>query len=44
MIALLKCRQIGEDEITSREQLQSISPLLLRMYLQQRADAIKPLA
>ena len=36
MIALLKCRQVSEDEIVARERLQDISPVLLRMYLQRQ--------
>jgi hypothetical protein len=36
MIALLKCRQVSEDEIFARERLQDISPVLLLMYLQRQ--------
>jgi len=34
MIALLNCRQNKADEIVAREHLQSINPMLLKMYMQ----------
>ncbi len=33
MAKLLHCRQRGEDEIAAREQLQKVSPALLRLFL-----------